>query len=384
VTISNKNNIEDILSRWKFEIIFDNFKLDIKENIKEFINKKNILKIKKNNDLISKYKKKTFNYKKNPYLKISYFSRNKWHSFNIKNNVPLIIDLNLKLILKTNINIVYFINSDISSCYIKLMKDQLNDFIKSRIFNNKQLKLYIMVICSDKRREKIIRKFIIEKIKNYNIKYEISFRRDNHKEYEGINKVWEIARNNKSNDLIIYLHAKGISYMQNKFLYIRQPIEKLIFKLIIKNWENNIELLTRIKSIYKIGVLSGGNGWLWFNFWIAKSTYISKIEKPKKRNRACYYEDWIGRCLINSENINLKKYTNEYNETYLNTIENTFSILNDPSKDKYNIGTPCKVEKGGFVGLGITKYTYRIWYYFFYLMNKLSINKAKKNRFILF
>ena len=43
----------------------------------------------------------------------------------------------------------------------------------------------------------------------------------------------------------------------------------------------NIELISRFKSIDKIGILSGGNGWLWFNFWIAKSP-ISQLEKPKK------------------------------------------------------------------------------------------------------
>ena len=41
--------------------------------------------------------------------------------------------------------------------------------------------------------------------------------------------------------------------MQNKFFYIRQPLEKFIFKLIIGRWNKNIELINRFNSIYKLG-----------------------------------------------------------------------------------------------------------------------------------
>ena len=44
----------------------------------------------------------------------------------------------------------------------------------------------------------------------------------------------------------------------------------MIFKLLVGQWENNIELLTRLNSIYKLGTLSGGNGWLWFNFGLLR------------------------------------------------------------------------------------------------------------------
>ena len=76
----------------------------------------------------------------------------------------------------------------------------------------------------------------------------------------------------------------------------------MIFKLLVGQWENNIELLTRLNSIYKLGTLSGGNGWLWFNFWIARSSYLSKLEKPKMTKYACYYEDWLGRTVLNETN----------------------------------------------------------------------------------
>ena len=42
--------------------------------------------------------------------------------------------------------------------------------------------------------------------------------------------------------------------MQINF-YIRQPLEKFIFKLIIGRWEQNIALINRFNSIYKLGIL---------------------------------------------------------------------------------------------------------------------------------
>ena len=184
--------------------------------------------------------------------------------------------------------------------------------------------------------------------------------------------------------MILYFHGKGLSYLSNKLFYIRQPLEKFIFKLIIGNWEKNLERIYRIPSISKIGILSGGNGWLWFNFWIAKSSYLENLEKPKKTKKAFYYEDWLGRYEINKKNIGIKIYTNENNQKFYDSANQTLSILDNPKKNKYNLGSICKVEKGGFVGLGIIKYTYRIWYLFYVILNRLGLNKGDKDRFLFF
>ena len=371
---------EPTIKGWKFEIIIGKKIINISREIKPYINDNMILKI-KNNLSIKKLISKKIGSSKSYYWKISNDHIIGWEPVTIIGGIPFNFDLNKKL-KKQSLKIVYFINSDISNCYLNVMKDQLDNFIKSKIFLNSSIKLFFIIICSDLEKRKDILKLInLKKIK-YFFEYEVKFSKDKHKEFEGINKVWELAKiKSNKNDLIIYLHAKGISYMQNKFFYIRQPIEKFIFNLLIGNWEKNIELITRFNSIYKLGTLSGGNGWLWFNFWIAKASYISKLEKPLKRNRACYYEDWLGRCLIRKEDAGSDEYLNDYQERFLNTINNTYSILSKPSKNKFNIGTPCKVEKGGFVGLGIIKLKYRLWYYFYVILNKLSINTGNKDRF---
>ena len=365
------------LKGWLFEIILEGKAINISSQLRPYINASNVLKIKRNL-CISKLIKKKLDKSKIFYWRISNIYLK---PITILGGVPFKLDLKNK-IKNNSIKIVYFINADISNCYLKVISDQLDNFLQSKIFNLSNIKLFFIIICSDlKERENIKNLINLKKIKKY-VDFAIEFSSDDHKEFEGINKVWNLSKiKSNNNDLIIYLHAKGISYMQNKFFYIRQPLEKFIFKLIIGRWQGNIELINRFNSIYKLGTLSGGNGWLWFNFWIAKASYISNLEKPIKRNRACYYEDWLGRYLIKEENKKSETYKNEYDEKFLNTINNTLSLLSKPSKNKFNIGTPCKVEKGGFVGLGIIKLKYRLWYYFFVMLNKLGINKGNKDRF---
>ncbi len=381
--ISKSKLDSTFLDTWIFEIIIQDEIINISKQIRSYISSEKILKI-KSNFSITKLIKRDINPSKLFYWKISNNHIKNWMPITILGGIPFNLNLNAK-IKKKSIKIVYFINSDISNCFLKLMSNQLDNFIKSKIFYSSNIKLFFVVICSDEEKRKNIYKLINQKrIKDY-IDFNIEFSIDDHKEFKGIKKVWELSKiKGNKDDLIMYLHAKGISYMQNKFFYIRQPLEKFIFNLLVGKWQKNIELISRLDSIYKLGTLAGGNGWLWFNFWIARSSYICKLEKPIKRKRACYYEDWLGRYIIPKKNGEFNNYINEYDEIYLNTINNTFSILSKPSKDKFNIGTPCKVEKGGFVGLGIVKLKYRLWYYFFVILNKLSINKGTKDRFIFY
>ncbi len=376
IYLFKKKSSKSILNGWIVELITNNKVINVSCKIKPYINNKKVLEIKKTFDI-----EKIISSNKSFYWKISHKYNKNWMPITILGGTPFRLDLNQRT-RQRPLKIIYFINSDISKCYFNLMKDQISDFIKSKILNYKKIKFFFIIVCSDLNRRREIENLLYSKrVKEY-VNYEIIYSNDNHKEFEGINKVWQISKINKNkNDLIIYLHAKGISYMQNRFFYIRQPLEKFIFKLLIGNWEKNLELINRFKSIQKLGILSGGNGWQWFNFWIAKSSYISKLEKPVKRKRACYYEDWLGRYLIKSKKISLSEYENEYGETFYNTIDKNLSLLSNISKQKFNIGTPCKVEKGGFVGLGLIKIKYRIWYLFFVILHKLSINKGDKTRF---
>ena len=373
----------NIINEWKFELVTNKNAIDISKNILRYVDKNSILRI--NSDF--KYKKLIKNKKflrNNSYLKISKIKDKSWEPISINKDCKFNLKLGELNIEKPIINIVYFLNADISACYLKLFNDQLKDLIKSGILINENLKLYLVIVCSSNKKRSKINKIISNlKISQY-CKINISFSEDSHKEYEGINKVWEISnQQNKKNSFIFYIHGKGLSYLQNKFLYIRQPLEKFLFKIIIYKWKRNIELLSRFESINKLGSLSGIYGWLWFNFWIARTSYITKLEKPVKRNRACYYEDWLARYELNKTNNSLNIYKNIFNDTYYNTVNQNLNLLSKPKNKKYNIGSYCEVKKGDFV-LGFVKFSYYIWYRFFVILNKIGLNNADKDRLMFF
>ena len=359
----------EIIDHWKFELIGRSKTLDVTREYKLLI-KKDLLST-FNNDI---YNLKNFRVANDAfnYLKITNSKNKYWRPVTIKKGSPFSLFLGNISFKKVGIDIVYFINTKISPNYKFLFRDQLKQLIKSKIlkFN---CKLHIICITNSNREENTI-KNILKSLGIYkNFKTSLIFKNDDHMEYEGINKVWELSKLDDKR-LIMYFHGKGLSYMKNKFIYIRQPTERFIFKLLIDDWQKNIETLLRFNSIEKIGILSGGNGWLWFNFWISKASYIKGLQKPLKTKRACYYEDWLGRYLINYENVPKERI---FCKEFLYKIDETFSILNNPKKKKYNIGTTCEVGRGGFVGLGLVKFSYKIWYLFYKYLNLMIKFKNK-------
>ena len=376
-------NVKDIyiLNGWVFEFIIDSFKFNISNQIIDQIKPNKILEISKEFDYKKFINSYNPNYKK-AYLKVSNKFNKKWETLTIKEFTPFKLYLG-DITFNKKLDIVYFINSDLNNSFFKLFKDQLKDLIRSNIFKYSFIKIHLVIICSNSLRRAKIRDVIKSLKLNNFFEFDLIFSDDQHKEFAGINKVWELA-NYEEEKLILYFHGKGLSYLENPLFYIRQPLEKFIFKLLIHNWEKNLEKIYRLHSINKIGILTGGNGWSWFNFWIARSSYLSKLEKPKMTKYACYYEDWLGRSILNETSTNKIIYTNPENEKYYNTLDQSLSILDNPEKNKFNLGSCCEVKRGGFVGLGFVKYTYRIWYLFFVVLNKIGLNRGKEDRFIFY
>ena len=376
-------NLKDsyIFNGWVFELIIDNFKFNISNQILDIIKTNKILEINQEFDFKEFINSYNPNYKK-AFLRVSNKFNKKWEPLTIKEFTPFRLYLG-DINFNKKLDIVYFINSDLNNSFFKLFKDQLKDLIRSNIFKYSYVKIHLVIICSNLSRRAKIKNFVnAQKLNNF-FEFDLIFSDDQHKEFEGINKVWELSHYAEEK-LILYFHGKGLSYLSNPVFYIRQPLEKFIFKLLIHNWEKNLEKIFRLLSINKIGILTGGNGWSWFNFWIARTSYLSKLEKPKMTNYACYYEDWLGRSILNQNHENKLIYTNPQNEKFYNTLYQTLSILDNPEKNKFNLGSACEVKKGGFVGLGIIKYTYRLWYLFYVILNKIGINKGKEDRFMFY
>jgi hypothetical protein len=187
--------------------------------------------------------------------------KNYTHYLNI--DVPL----DLEHQTEYNLVIVYFINCLVNNNYFDWLVNQM-DLIKD--FKGK-----IYVISTIKKEAELaFREKIAELYSNVTIEcyYENEF------EYRGILKVWELGKiYNKRHDIILYFHAKGTSHHPN-YDYNRNDPYNIILK--------NIDLIKEIFSIFppidKIGYCSGGTGWIWYNFWYARGSYINLVEKPIK------------------------------------------------------------------------------------------------------
>jgi len=95
----------------------------------------------------------------------------------------------------------------------------------------------------------------------------------------------------------------------------------------LKDVEKIKEIFTIFPKIDKIGIFSGGCGWLWTNFWYARGSYNNRVEHPLNTDRRHYYEDWLARKV---------KIGDEYSETersnvsyYENTLDRCYGFHTD-------------------------------------------------------
>jgi len=128
----------------------------------------------------------------------------------------------------------------------------------------------------------------------------ISTSGENQFEYPGIKLVYDLSLNHPDS-ILIYLHTKGISHENNS----RLPLEKALLKGTFENWQENVKAF-ETEGINKIGLFPAKEdpvvqkdfntkgGWMWYNFWYAKGSYIaSACEVPKITSNRWYYEVWV-------------------------------------------------------------------------------------------
>lgn len=237
---------------------------------------------------------------------------NKLYTHYVEDNFPnLEVDLNNEI--DYNLYVVYYINCFINNNYLDWLYNQIKSVIP---FNGT-----IYIIASlDKNNERNFREFCLVNFKNCIVECNYN----NHHEYSGILKVWELGQiHNKSNDIILYFHSKGISRTKS---YRKNKNEN--YNLVIGDINLIKEIYTIFPKIDKIGYYSGGIGWIWYNFWYARGSYINKVEKPVKTDRRHYYEDWLARKIYNKEdNSNEEKPLSFYN----NTLNSCYGIYSDKS-----------------------------------------------------
>lgn len=115
---------------------------------------------------------------------------------------------------------------------------------------------------------------------------------ENQYEYPGIHLVWSLA-NEKPDNIFLYFHSKGMSYYTTE----RREDERRIFQEVILQWERVLSIFRDFSVndpiINKVGFGSSEDGFMWFNFWWARGSYLIECEEPIISDNRWYYEVWV-------------------------------------------------------------------------------------------
>ena len=130
----------------------------------------------------------------------------------------------------------------------------------------------------------------------------ISITTQNLFEYPGIRRVWELGQQipvEELNDsLILYFHSKGM--FNGNYSEVRSGMEPKLFQYVIDPWRNITLAFQNDSSINKAGFLKSKAGFIWYNFWWARASYVQKLVCPiafdeSDEIKRYYYEEWLAR-----------------------------------------------------------------------------------------
>ena len=178
-----------------------------------------------------------------------------------------------------NLHVVYFLCGLVNDNYMDWLTNQMN------VVSKWPAKFHI-VATLPLGHEEIFR----ETVGRLYPTTEVTVTTENMFEYPGICKVWEVSKiNSSTQDLIFYFHAKGITHTKAYAPHARANYTNL-FEI-----PRILEVFSTFPTVDKAGYFCSTAGWVWFNFWVARGSYLSTVEEPAMTTRRHYYEDWLCR-----------------------------------------------------------------------------------------
>jgi len=217
--------------------------------------------------------------------------------------------------------IVYYINCAINTNYLDWLYYQL------KIVESYTDKIYVVATVKPEQKE-----LFENQCKSLFRNIDITCNFINQYEYPAILKVWELAQlHREPNDIFLYFHSKGITHHQS---YAQNRND--FYNVILKDIQKIYHIYTTFPTIDKIGYTSGGNGWIWYNFWYARGSYLSGVERPIITTRRHYYEDWLSRKVISEEDRIVE--VERPHSYYPNTLSSCYGFSTD-QKTYGNIGS---------------------------------------------
>jgi hypothetical protein len=274
---------------------------------------------------------------KNPpdYLQVTDDSLLHWRPLMVSPGCRFSIDRPVNLnFSQVKTRVVYFINCYVNANYLYMVSSQLKELRETGLLTETRCELHVVSSGAPADRETLGAELRMQFGNSPVVFHEHT--EVNQFEYPGIKKVWDLSQR-QENAYLLYFHARGLSRMKlGRFRRKRQPQEKRLFRRVIGAWRQNLTWLEHITSADKLGLTCGGNGWVWFNFWWARASYVRQLEEPVVTDRRHYYEDWLGRYQP------LRTIPREYSSN----LTQCLSIASAPAIKKYNLGSDFNPHRG--------------------------------------
>ncbi|MBD1392152.1 hypothetical protein [Mucilaginibacter glaciei] len=211
-----------------------------------------------------------------------------------------------------DIKIVYYFFTSPNSNWRAILSGQLYHLKSFGILS--EADLYLHVTDCNSFTEEI--KDIISKIVPNAV---VSISSINQFEYPAIKITHDLALQYPEST-ILYFHSKGMTHN----LHSRSLQETFLLASTFENWRKNIQLMNK-ENKQKAGLFSSKEGWIWYNFWYAKGSYLAKCSAPEIHDFRYYYESWLGladpdRKLPITDSLNLFKIGN-LSKQYFTAVE---------------------------------------------------------------
>jgi len=195
--------------------------------------------------------------------------------------------------IKKSIKLVYYVYIDRQSNWLAIVSGQLSQLKSYGLLDEAELYVHITDMAN-------IFTDVIEVVQRISINAIISRSVENYFEYNSLSLIYDLAKQHPD-CFLLYLHTKGMSY----HLKSRLVEEIALLTKTFENWRENLELFNDEK-INKIGLfpaveeeetkLKQGiiGGWIWFNFWYARGSYLVSCGQPELNRDRYYFEEWLG------------------------------------------------------------------------------------------
>ena len=221
--------------------------------------------------------------------------------------------------------IIFFMNCRVNDKYDSLLRLYLEDFKASGIEKRNDIKLIFCVVGKETDYARVmthIKDHLPRLLPNHDGKniltvggeqrFELRMFHNSRYEHVGIEAAWKEAMASEDDELITYCHCRGLGHKHPKSPEMngsREIFSSIPSTHIIRHYKNVEEKFEENPDITRVGVAQSPLGWMWFNFWTCKASYLKTRPKPDVNGVPStlvkkyfdrwvqdrhYYEAWLG------------------------------------------------------------------------------------------